>query len=117
MPMSKKLVQANIGCGTNLVEGWINVDIHRPSNLDPKFKGRFLEGNILALPLETESIDYILCDQVLEHLPMADIVPALYEIRRVLKKGSRAVIIVPDFEDAVKQWLSINHNAFFNPLV
>lgn len=109
----KKLVQVNLGCGTNLPEGFINVDIHRPSNADTSF----IEGSVLSIPLDTESVDYVICDQVLEHLAMADVVPALYEMRRVLKKGGRAVIIVPDFEDAVRQWLSINHNSFFNPMV
>lgn len=111
--MSKrKVVNVNLGCGTNLVKGWINIDIVRPNNADKSF----VEGSIMDIPLEKESVDYIILDQVLEHLPMADVIPAMYEVRRVLKKGGRCVIVVPDFEGAVRQWLDANLNSEFDPM-
>ncbi len=108
----KKKVNVNLGCGTNIVEGWVNIDMVRPANADKNFR----LGDVLNIPLKDGTVDYMLLDQVLEHIPMADIVPALYEIRRALKKGGRCVIIVPDFEDAVQSWLKYNTNSSFNPL-
>ena len=108
--MKKKPVRVNLGCGSNLQEGFINIDnYYLPDN------PLFLKGDAKDLPLESNSVDYILCDQMLEHIPMMDVVQVLHEIRRVLKKGGKAIIMVPDFEDAVKGWLSYNHNANFNP--
>lgn len=103
----------NLGSGTNIVPGWINIDDFAVPNETKDF----LRGNALNIPLKENSVDYILMDQVLEHIAMADVVSVMYEIKRVLKKGGRCVIIVPDFEDAINQWMSIKHNAFFNPLV
>lgn len=109
---SKKQVNLNLGCGTNIVKDYINYDLVKPPNADKSF----IEGDIRKLPFETDSIDYIICDQVLEHIPMADVPVVLYEIKRVLKKGGRCVIAVPDFEDAVRQWLSVDHNGSFEPM-
>lgn len=110
--MSVKKVNVNMGCGTHLVKGWVNIDVVRPSNADDKF----VLGDVLHIPLKDGSVDYLLMDQVLEHLPMADVVPAMYEVRRVLKKGGKCSIVVPDFEDAVRQWLGANLNEDFDPM-
>ena len=108
----KKKINVNLGSGNNIVKGWINIDVVRPDNADKDFR----IGDALNIPLESGTVDYILLDQVLEHMAMADVVPVLYEIRRVLKKGGRCVIIVPDFEDAVQSWLKYNTGGSFNPL-
>lgn len=108
----EKKINVNLGCGTNIVEGWVNIDVVRPANADDKF----VLGDALNIPLKDGTVDYILLDQVLEHIALADIVPALYEIRRVLKKGGRCVIMVPDFEGAVKQWLEANLNESWDPM-
>lgn len=111
MPVKKKL-NVNLGCGSHIMEGkdWLNVDnFHCPE------VNNFLKADARKLPLGSESVDYIICDQVLEHIPMADVPVVLYEIRRVLKVGGRCVIIVPDFEDAVKSWLEARLNLSFDP--
>ena len=90
----------------------MNIDIYD----NPGVKG-YLKGDAKNIPLPSDSVDYIIMDQVLEHIAMSDVVPVLYEIRRVLKVGGRCVIMVPDFEGAVKQWLAVDHNGSFNPQV
>jgi predicted SAM-dependent methyltransferase len=106
----KKTVNVNAGCGSNIVKGWINFDnFYMPEEKD------FIKGDVRNMPLESNSVDYILLDQVLEHMAMADVPVVLYEIRRVLKPGGRCVIMVPDFEDAVKDWLAHDHNGAFEP--
>jgi SAM-dependent methyltransferase len=105
-----KKVQVNLGCGSNILKDFINIDIY-----DNPEEKNYVKGTALNIPLKNASVDYIVLDQVLEHIAMADIVPVLYEIRRVLKVGGRCVIMVPDFEGAVKQWLSVNHNGSFDP--
>lgn len=106
----------NVGCGSNIVKStkdikWINIDnFYLPESKD------FTKGDILDIPLESNSVDYVMADQVLEHLAMADVTTALYEMRRILKKGGRCVLMVPDFEGAARQWLDQNFNATFDPM-
>lgn len=69
-------------------------------------------ADIRHLPIESETVDYILCDNVLEHLPMADVPQVLFEIRRVLKPGGRAVIMVPDFTFIAKQFIEMATGRF-----
>lgn len=108
-------VNVNLGCGTHIVpstpsEKWINIDSYIGADTPD-----FLQGDCREIPLESKSVDYLLADNVFEHLAMCDVVPALHEVRRVLKKGGRAVIIVPDFKAAAESWLKFDWNSAFNP--
>jgi predicted SAM-dependent methyltransferase len=107
-------VFVNLGCGSHICEGeeWVNIDNFLLTDVP-----NFVKGDVRKIPLETASVDYLLCDQVLEHIEMADVPLVLYEIRRVLKPGAKCAIMVPDFEGTVKQWLGYNHNGAFDPLV
>jgi predicted SAM-dependent methyltransferase len=112
----KTKTYVNLGCGNHIVPStkgikWINIDNYYIEDVP-----NFLKGDARNIPLPNESVDYILLDQVLEHIPMADVPLVLWEIRRVLKTGGKCVIIVPDFEDAVRQWLAQPHNLSFEPM-
>jgi SAM-dependent methyltransferase len=50
-------------------------------------------GSAVALPVRSNAIDSILCNEVLEHLP--DPAAAVREIRRVLRPGGRAYVTAP----------------------
>lgn len=50
-------------------------------------------GNAANTTLEDESIDYLICQECLEHV--IDPVPVVNEIKRILKKNGRAFITVP----------------------
>lgn len=54
---------------------------------------RLLQADACALPLEVDSVDGVLSANLLEHL--SDDVGALAEMRRVLRRDARAVIVVP----------------------
>src|SRR5262245_56364671 len=110
---AKEMVRLNLGSGSNLLTGFVNVDLYH----EQKSNGIvFKKGDIRHLPFDSEIADYVLCDNVLEHLPMADIPLALFEIRRVMKPGARAVIMVPDFSFIAKQFLE-NAAGRFNAMV
>lgn len=98
----KKEVKLNLGCGYyQLPSPWINVDKFVPASDDVNF----VEADVRELPFEKDYADYIMIDNVLEHLPQADVPVVLYEIRRVLKKGGKALIVVPDFNDIATIWV------------
>jgi len=50
-------------------------------------------GSIYELPFTDESVDFVICSEVLEHLDNPD--AGVKEIHRVLKKGGHAAITVP----------------------
>lgn len=54
-------------------------------------------GSAENIPLSANSIDSILCTQVLEHVPYPERV--LAEIHRVLKPGGKALITVPQLNE------------------
>jgi predicted SAM-dependent methyltransferase len=103
----------NWGCGEYPEPGWINSDVKDVPGIDLPCDIR--EG----LPLEDDSIDYVVSIHALPELSHPDLVPALRELRRVLrargvlrlslpdldrgiaayKRGDRAYFLVPD-EDA-----------------
>jgi len=51
-------------------------------------------GDVLNLPFAEESLDFIVCTEVIEHTSSPP--QSLYELSRVLKKGGVAVITVPN---------------------
>lgn len=104
------MVKLNLGCGKNLRKGYTNIDMV-PSHPD------VVKGNIRKLDYGDESVDEIYLNMVLEHLDNADVRPALKEWNRVLKRGGKIEIIVPNVIGAVKAYLEgrlITH-AFPNP--
>ncbi len=81
-------VKLNLGCGKKKYSNFINVDIN------PRVKPDIIyDLNKIPWPFKDESIDYILMDNVLEHLD--DIISVVTEIYRILKRGGIAEIKVP----------------------
>jgi len=50
-------------------------------------------GDITELPIEDESFDYVLCTEVLEHVP--EPLKAMKELTRICKKGGKIIITAP----------------------
>jgi len=79
----------NIGCGDDIRKGWINLDIAKIQGVDVVH-----DINNLPLPFENESFDYVLCQDVLEHI---EYIPLLKEFYRIMKTGGILEIRVPHF--------------------
>jgi len=84
--MLKKL---NLGCGTDIKKGWVNLDIYPLNGVD-------IVHNLTKVPypFKSEEFDYILCKDILEHL---DCVPTMRELHRMLKRNGVLRIRVPHF--------------------
>ncbi|PLW95191.1 MAG: hypothetical protein C0592_00590 [Marinilabiliales bacterium] len=88
--MEQKL---NLGCGTDIKEGWVNLDVSPLEGVDVVH-----DVNTLPLPFEDELFDYILCQDILEHI---EYIPVLKELHRIMKKGGIIEIRVPHFTSRI----------------
>ncbi len=71
----------------------IGIDLDPNAQVNPFLDDfRLIEGDVW--PIEDDSIDLIVCDNVLEHVPNPDLLFA--EIRRVLKNGGYLCIRTPN---------------------
>lgn len=84
--MEKKL---NLGCGNDIRKDWINLDIAPLQGVDVVH-----DLNHLPLPFDNNSFDFILCQDILEHLDYIDL---LRELHRIIKPGGIVEIRVPHF--------------------
>lgn len=82
----------NIGCGTNVLAGWVNID------RAARVPGVRTDIDLAALPFADGSVAAILAEHVLEHLTFAEEKPVWHELARVLRRGGELTIEVPDFE-------------------
>jgi predicted SAM-dependent methyltransferase len=87
------MIKLNLGCGTNSYKDYINIDKKDYDNCD-------LVCDILNLPFKEERVDEIKAIHSLEHLDPDD---ALSHWYKLLKKGGKLVIEVPNLEKIIKQ--------------
>jgi len=79
----------NLGCGPTKKEGYVNVDINTSYNPDLSFDLN------KPWPIESNSVDNILMDNVIEHLD-AGIQDWLFEAKRSLKPNGILTIRCPN---------------------
>jgi SAM-dependent methyltransferase len=114
----KILRKLNLGCGIDLQKDFINVDLYDLKDLKEKkgalnkakVRGEYLQGDVRKLPFKDEYADYIIASEILEHIPLKDVVKTMIEWLRVLKKGGRMVITVPDFDEIAREWLEMDYS-------
>jgi SAM-dependent methyltransferase len=74
-----------------------------------------LVGSDGSLPLGHGEVDLVWCSEVLEHVP--DTIAFLTEVRRVLKRGGRLLVTVPDHGRLKRTVLALAHyDAHYDPL-
>jgi len=95
----------NLGCGADIREGWVNLDAAKLEGIDVVH-----DINRLPLPFESEEFDYILCQDVLEHV---EYVPLLKDLHRILKRGGTLSIRVPHFSSK-NNFIDPTHKNFFS---
>ena len=95
----------NLGCGTDIRKGWINLDIAKIPGVDIVY-----DINKLPIPFKNEVFDYILCNDVLEHV---EYVPLMKELHRILKEYGIIEIKVPHFSSR-NNFVDPTHKKFFS---
>jgi len=82
-------MKLNYGCGMRVLPDYINVDVRGNPGVD------VVIDDSKPLPFRDSSVDYIFCDNVLEHVK--DLGFVLGEFFRVCKDGALIEVIVPFF--------------------
>ena len=108
-PASAGVRRLNWGCGEHPEPGWLNSDVKDVPGIDIVADVR------TGLPLETGSIDYITSIHALPELPYPDLVPALTELRRVLKPGGVLRLALPDLDRAIAAYQREDRDYFHVP--
>jgi predicted SAM-dependent methyltransferase len=99
----------NWGCGLDPEPGWINSDVKEGAGID--ISGDIRDG----LPLDSDSIDYAVSIHALPELAYPDLVPALEELRRVLKRGGVLRLALPDLDRAIAAYQRDDEGYFLVP--
>jgi len=86
---SHPIRRLHIGCGENLLPGWLNTDLF------PVKGALFLDAS-KQLPFPARTLDYIFSEHLIEHLEYQDGVRLVQECHRVLKPEGRLRIATPD---------------------
>ncbi len=109
MSAGEEIRRLNWGCGTDPDPGWINSDRKPGPGIDVSCD--ILEG----LPLMSESIDYAVSVHALPEVPYPDLLPALRELRRVLKSGGVLRLALPDLDNAIAAYVNNDRDYFLIP--
>jgi predicted SAM-dependent methyltransferase len=80
-----------IGCGKNILEGWLNTDLNYSENI------AYLDAGTV-FPIESNALDCIYSEHLFEHLTVSQQINMLNEGMRVLKKGGVMRIAMPNLE-------------------
>jgi SAM-dependent methyltransferase len=92
-------MKLNIGCGSNKIEGYINID--EEESVKPDLVLDILEKR---LPYEDNSVEEILFFHCIEHVRKVYHDAILTEFYRVLQPDGKIYISYPNFIRCVQQW-------------
>lgn len=114
-------LKLNLGCGPRALDGFTNIDkyynANELKNLNPSVKhAEFLQADILALPFQDNAASYIETIDVIEHLRIQTVVPALKDWYRVLKPKGELMILTIDFNGLAQSWIRDIKGRRFNLL-
>jgi SAM-dependent methyltransferase len=106
---TRSIRRLNWGCGGGGEPGWINSDIKEGPRVDLPCDIR------RGLPLDDDSIDYAVSVHALQEIPLAEIAPALAELRRVLRPDGVLRLVLPDLDKGIDAYLIRERDYFLVP--
>ena len=81
----------NVGCGRNILPGWLNLDVAQLPGVDIAFNLERCKDE--KIPLENDSVEEFLLSHLLEHVNNA--LPLMEELYRIAQPNALAKIRVP----------------------
>jgi len=106
---SEKIKRLNWGCGSTRMPGWVHSDIRDEPGI--KKVADIRKG----LPIIDNHFDYAVSVHALQELAYSELVPALQELRRVLKPGGTLRLVLPDLLKSVDAFRAGDRSYFAVP--
>lgn len=106
-------MKLNLGCGSDLLPDYLNVDIQRPKrsktgeNVD---QYEFKQSSAQELSwLKDNSVSEIRAKDIIDHIHWQDLETTFREWKRVLEIGGKLILRdIPDFEKSFNQYFQSN---------
>lgn len=95
-------VKLNLGCGEQILSGYINCDLHSPLAEE--------HFDAAKVPYPDNSVDEILAYHLIEHFDFRQGQEVLKEWYRVLKPGGRLHLETPDLLNSCKRFVEANED-------
>ena len=100
-------MKLNLGCGSQLLKGFVNVDQIQFKGLDVEAVGYKVDNIVHLIEFKDNSVEMIYAAHCLQCMVPRSIVPiALAHWFRVLKPGGKIIIEVPTIVPAVQKYLA-----------
>jgi len=96
---NNKIAKLQVGCGANLLNGWLNADI---------ISGDIYLNAKRIMPFKANTFDFIFCEHLIEHLSKESELKFLKECHRVLKMRGVIRIATPDLEKIIDLYYDRN---------
>ena len=104
-----KINRFNWGCGNTHPPGWINSDIKAAAGIQVSCDIR------QGLPIADDRFDYAVSVHALPELAYPDLVPALRELRRVIRPKGTLRLVLPDLLKTIEAFRAGDRNFFAVP--
>jgi SAM-dependent methyltransferase len=98
----------DLGCGNHKRDGFVGVDRVRLDGVDVVWDVR------QGLPSNDDTVDYIVADNLLEHIG-PEFIDVMNDLHRVLKPGGRLTAIVPGVHAPAAAYADPTHVRYFVP--
>lgn len=102
----QKAIKLNIGCGREMMPGWINLDIVKAPWVDVVH-----DLDITPYPFKDNSVDVIVANDIIEHLHYPE--KMIREFHRIAKPGAKIYISTSHFASPVA-WRDITHRSTYS---
>jgi len=99
-------LKLHLGCGTNKLPGWVNIDSVKECQPD------LIHDVSYILPYEDLSVDEILAEDLLEHFDKYLRFIVFYNWTRVLKVGGKITLQVPNFKKILFKYFKFGFDNF-----
>jgi predicted SAM-dependent methyltransferase len=110
----KQNLMINLGCGKDIKNGWLNIDLSVPSIDCTLCRDTVLMSYDLrlGLPLESHSCSFIYSSHFFEHLEFRHGFKLMTDCYRVLKTGGTFRLALPDYREIFRAYIQGNSEYF-----
>jgi len=105
-------VKLHLGCGSDYLDEYINVDKFDYEKGDTSRRGSKydVKADIFKLPFKNTSVELILIVHVLEHFYRWDTIDVLKEFYRVLQPSGKLIVEMPDLDRCIEWYVNAKYD-------